>query len=422
MPPSLQNLWPWAAVLTVGLVLCGCVLAQPRPSAASSTREVPAAQVDRFGDLEVVTHARHYRSANYGTQGTTHDWSLRWRGQPLLLQTRGGMFGDTPREAAVVNAVFVLGEGEAAELIVNVGDPNNTSAFHLLRQQDGALQTPLLCVAMASDNQVRWLDPATASAGSQTIYSGPRFERLAGQGLLALGSQCLYDTHSRQVVRLPKAPDTATVVHHLGAVAQSPDGRSIVYLGTEPDGSPYGKDCLMVADLAGQRWHALAIDRGRMRYAKREVIDAAWVMHHFEWRGAPGGPVRLAERARFEPLPRKGSYYSGQSAQYTLEDTLLGARHRLVTFLQQRFGAVLQPLGPYSDGQFLTLMWRGHPVVVSDSSVHIGSPIDAHKVGYQPGQPGDPALAQQLIHELGDAIDAELAAGRLQDLFDGPSR
>lgn len=74
MPPSLQNLWPWAAVLTVGLVLCGCVLAQPRPSAASSTREVPAAQVDRFGDLEVVTHARHYRTANHGTQGTTHDW------------------------------------------------------------------------------------------------------------------------------------------------------------------------------------------------------------------------------------------------------------------------------------------------------------------------------------------------------------
>ena len=95
--------------------------------------------VDRFGALELITHTRAYRSANSNGFGRTRDWSLRWQGQPLVIQTRGGMFGDQAQQASGVNAVFVLGRGPLPELIVNVGDPNNTSAFHALRQQGGTL-------------------------------------------------------------------------------------------------------------------------------------------------------------------------------------------------------------------------------------------------------------------------------------------
>jgi hypothetical protein len=152
-----------------------------------------------------------------------------------------------------------------------------------------------------------------------------------------------------------------------------------------------------------------------MRYATLEAIDPAWVAHHFEWRRGRDGRDQLHERERFEPLPRRGRYLAPPAAQYALEDTLVGTRHRMAAFLQQRFQAQPRPLRPHESAAFVPLLLRGEEVMVSDVSVHVtpsGKP-------YWPGQPGDPALQQQLIREIGAAIDAELAAGRLREWF-GP--
>ena len=149
-----------------------------------------------------------------------------------------------------------------------------------------------------------------------------------------------------------------------------------------------------------------------MRYPTLDELDAAWLAHHFEWRRRATGRPWLAERANFKPLPRRGRYLSPPAQEYRLEDTVVGARTRLRNFVVQRFGATPLPLGPYEDGSYLTMSLRGERVVVSDIGVHV-----APAGSYWPGQPGAPALQQALIREIGAAIDAELAAGRLQDLF-----
>ena len=116
------------------------------------------------------------------------------------------------------------------------------------------------------------------------------------------------------------------------------------------------------------------------------------------------GREQLAQRRHFDPLPRRGHYYRGESAQYTLEDLRDGARHRLREFVVQRFGAQPLPLGPYQDGRFISASLRGQTVVFSDQSVHV--------------EVRQREAAHALIHEIGDTLDAELAAGRLQDLFE----
>jgi hypothetical protein len=67
-------------------------------------------EVERFGDLELLTHDRRERggdASGYALMEVQH-WSLRWRGEPLVLDSRGGLFGDQPQQARVVHAVFTL--------------------------------------------------------------------------------------------------------------------------------------------------------------------------------------------------------------------------------------------------------------------------------------------------------------------------
>lgn len=403
-------------------VLAACMGGGPRGGAA----EVPADSSEQFGALTLVTHHSSHAAGDTGRRGLTQRWSLRWQGQPLALDTRGGLFGDKPMQARRVNAVFVRGQGEAAELIVNVGDPNNTSAFHLVRQRGGVLQTPLLCLSLGGDNTVRWLDTPTGTGGRAPGWGGPQHQRLDAPGagrLLALGSRCVFDLGTGQALAVPAPPAGLSVLHHLGAVAVAPSRRQLAYVAQrEGEGEGALHDVLAVVDLDAARWQVLAIDRSRMRYPTRESIDDAWVAHHFEWRRAAGGAPALAARARFAPLPRRGHYRDSGAAEYHLEDTLVGAKQVLQPFLVQRFGATPLPPSPYDEGRILRLSWRGHELMVHDTGFYLTAPLEVLKRGYFSGQPGDPALARQLVRELGDAVDAELAAGRLQALFDAPPR
>lgn len=392
------------AALGALLALAGC---SGGPGAGRDDTPLPPDRVDRIGGLEVVTHSRRDAVGDSGQTGISTHWSLRWQGQPLALDSRGGQFGDQPQRLQRVNALYVIGEGDGAEVLVNVGDPNNTSAFHALRQSGGTLQSPLLCMALGGEAWVAWVD----AAQRQQLH-GPRFERLSGGRWLQLGTRCLYDTRARRVATLPPAPEGRTVLHRLGALAVAPDGRRAAWLGQSAE--DIRQLHLLVADLDQPRWTVLPVDRSRMRYATLEAIDPAWVAHHFEWRRERDGRDQLRQRARFEPLPRRGSYLSPPAAQYSLEDTLVGARHRLAAFLQQRFQAQPRPLRPHESDAFVPLRLRGEEVMASDVSIHVtpsGKP-------YLPGQPGDPARQQQLIREIGAAIDAELAAGRLRELFE----
>ena len=403
---------------------------------ASCAREAPPPPVpdtvDRFGALELITHTRAYRSANSNGFGRTRDWSLRWQGQPLVIQTRGGMFGDQPQQAMGVNAVFVLGRGQMPELIVNVGDPNNTSAFHALRQQGDTLQTPLLCLSSGGDNGVGWVAEPTLPR----VWNGPQHEVLEGGQWLMLGSRCLYDVQRRRVWRVPQAP-TMSMWNSVPPVALSPDGRSLVRFGSVDGLMQPARDeepaqpvpHLLVAELEEAatwsvelgaaprgRWQALRIDRQRMRYANHETdIGTAWLKHHFEWKRGADGRDRLVARSSFKPLPWRGVFSDHGGGEYKVDTAQQDLRPALLALLQQRFDAKPLPSPAGEDPRYTQVAVRGETLTLHPQGLYANSGRP-----YFPGQPGDPKLQQALVKEVGDAFDAELAAGRHEALFSRP--
>jgi hypothetical protein len=428
-----------AATLQVGLLfglvsglLAACAREAPPPP-------VPDV-VDRFGALELVTHTRSYRMAdsNHNGQGfgRMQDWSLRWQGQPLVLDSLGGMFGDQPQKTGAVNAVYVLGRGAAPELIVHVGDPNNTSAFHALRQQGGRLDTPLLCVSSGADHAVGWVaDPA-----QRQVFDGPQHQVLEGGRWLQLGSHCLVDVQQQRVWRVPQSAEVSALltVRPLGL---SPDGRGLVRFGSvsgllEPprqDEPAESVPHLLVADLqavdrwtpglgnevqgiAAGGWQVLRINRQRMRYASPETdLDAAWLAHHFEWKRGADGRDRLVARSSFKPLPWRGVFSSALGGEYKLAAAQQDLRPPLLALLQQRFAAQLLPRPAGEDARYTSVRVRGEKLTLHP----LGFFADTASADTR-GPPGDPRLQQALVKEVGDAFDAELATGRHDRLFDKP--
>src|SRR4029434_4284595 len=61
----------------------------------------------------------------------------------------------------------------------------------------------------------------------------------------------------------------------------SPDERSFVTYATTTD-SP-SASLIVVTDFIATRADTLPIDPKRMRYAKLEALDPAWLNHHFVW-------------------------------------------------------------------------------------------------------------------------------------------
>lgn len=410
-------------------------------------------QVERFGELELVTHSRTQRggdASGFARIQVSH-WSLRWQGQPLVFDTLGGLFGDQPRRLTVAHAVFVLGaEAEApafVDLIALVGDPNNTAAFHRVRLREGRLVTSLLCIASGGSNSVAWTQhpSAKAPAGDSAWRHGPRRETMtvpespadappAGEGavrhLLRLGDRCLFDPADGQVGLTPLPPEQVQPLDAWGPALLSPDGRQLLRLGLVdsrpvvtvaplqrlPEGViPGSVEAWNLQRAQTPAWQLLPIDRSRMRVSRPEAIDAAWVMHHFAWvADADAGSWALAERAGFQPLPHRGWYLSGHD-QYSLDGLKPGAAARLAQWMATRLGGrvfEVEPVPGLPDSH-LRMEIDGITVQVMDG-FYISAPLNVptnHPAA-------DPQRRSALIRRLGEAVDAELATGALDDLFD----
>lgn len=431
-----------ALAALVGALLAAC------GSGGGSRPAPPPEQVESIGALELVTHFRAERggdAAGFAWQHVAH-WSLRRHGQPVVFDSLGGLFGDQPQQHTRINAVFLIQRGEGLpELLVNVGDPNNTSTFHLVRQAGDALQVRLLCIASGGDNGVGWAQHVQRRDGGEFVASalpgrtewllGPRRDVLhAGTGdggrYLQLGRRCLLDTASGELRWLPYDPDGAASLTW-GPAMVSPDGTRLARLGqADTQGSAAGatpQPLLLVAELftlpdgvvpgsvaahqaTKQRaaWQRIELLRERMRFPTLRAVDTAWVLHHFRWeRDAQG--ERLAERRGFAPLPHRG-VFADSGAEYRIEGLRDSQRQRLVDFLVQRFDG--RPLAARADAFSAAVQVGAQTVSVHDAGFYI-----AGGGAYFPGQPEDPQVQRAFVRRLGEAFDAELAGGRLDHLF-----
>lgn len=380
----------WAGCL-FGAVLAGC--------APQSTRSQPLVErTERHGDIEVVIRVK--ADTAYG------DGTLRWRGQPLEIDSVTGMALDRPLRTSRVNNLFVVGGGSPPDLLVNVGDPNNASAYHLLRQDGGALAAPLLCKTFGGNNTVRIVD----GAGTAQSFQGPQFRALPGATRLMLGDRCLYDIASRQAFDIPRQPDNAYFLYDAKGVLFSPAGRRMARFAKDRETH---QPLVLVADLTTGTWSRLAVDTERMRFADYAAIDNAWLARHFEWRSEGVGGERLVERRGVQPLPRRGTFLAN-AAQYNVPGVTTAQFERLGEFLSRRFaGQRVSDRESPGSGRLVTYRVEHEEVVVTATGFFIAMTARS----YQPGQPGDPKRQQDLIRRIGEAFDGELAEGRHEAMF-----
>lgn len=361
-------------------------------------------RIERHGEVEVVIHARHSRNANYNRESAYEAWSLRWRGQPVEIDSFGGMWLDQPMRTGNVNSIFVVGTGDRPEIIVNVGDPNNASVFHLLHQMSDRLAAPVLCKTFGGDNAVRVLEGKDAGE----IFHGPNYRSLVGMRSLLLGSACVYDIVSGKVLPIPYKPEGIIFPTYLSAMTLSPDSQAFARAGLD-----YSSNLvLLVADLEKGHWSQLPIDPRRMRYSHLEAIDTAWIKHHFQWTRGAGGHDRLVERTGFKPLPWRGRFLEN-AAQYDVLSAEVDYSKQLGEFLTLRFQAKRLPgEGRWQEGG-LKYEVEQEMVNITDAGFYIA----LNNKPYWPGQPGDPKRQMQLIRRIGEAFDAELAAGQHEAMF-----
>lgn len=397
---SLSKILSLACVLLAG---CGI-------GSTTGTRNTASAEpdrVERYGDIEVVIHTRH------GREEVNESWSLRWRGQPVVIDSLGGMALDKPMRRDTFNAVFVVGDPAHPDLLVNVGDPNNASVFHLLRQENDKLAAPVLCKLFGGNNSVRVLDGNDAGK----LFEGPNYQSLFGARRILLGSVCLYDADTAKAITFPAKPQDVHLPPFARVMSVSPDGRMFARVGIKAAAEPVGMShevdpVVLVADFDRDTWTRLPVDPQRMRYAHFEEIDPVWLDHHFQWRRGADGHDRLVERPGFKPLPWRG-YFHKDAAQYDVRGIEVDSSVELGDFLVRCFQAKPLPgSGKWQEG--------GLKYEVEEEVVNVnghGFFIARSNKPYWPGKPGDPERQKQLIRRIGETLDAEFASGKHGAMF-----
>ena len=130
--------------------------------------------------------------------------------------------------------------------------------------------------------QVLTSDTALFRAAATWKPVDGRIDRIsyANPGLYRIGS-AVVDTR-QLTVRHVTADSTVYDIPAVPPLGLSPDGRSFVTYVQLSDSQP-PRPMLLVTDAVANRSYTLPIDPARMRYAKFESLDPAWLDHHFEW-------------------------------------------------------------------------------------------------------------------------------------------
>ena len=111
-----------------------------------------------------------------------------------------------------------------------------------------------------------------------------------------------------------KTPDAVSVVSSVPPLAVSPDERRFAWFAYA--GGSDETPALVVTNWQTSQSELLPMDPDRMRFPEPDVLDPAWVAHHFEWVPADDGQLHLRERASFVPLPFRGTVTLGAAGAY----------------------------------------------------------------------------------------------------------
>ncbi|MBZ5609586.1 MAG: hypothetical protein LAP38_15090 [Acidobacteriia bacterium] len=365
----------------------------------SKTPKAPD-KTERIGSLELVTHTIFYKTGwNEGQVhwGQTENYSLRYQGKAFSFEGRSGMYGDQQATYSGFNALFTFPSAQPA-VVVNVGDPNNTSFFYLIHDLNGAPQAEFL--TDTDSVSASWLD-ASPGTGPAVLNVAMHRGRLEGGRYLLLGLYCVLDTQTLTSYRF-KQPEGANPNQFKPAIAMSPDRHSFVRFGYQNNG---GAAVMIAFDFIDSASDVLPIDRKTMRFNEWAEIDAAWLDHHFEWKRAAGVHDRLAARTNIQPLPYRG-YRSTDTYDPSMKE------YKLMRVQPEMFERVKEFVAKELQGQPLPeTLETAASFKVEGHTVHLLKHEDEVSVWMDRGP--DSAL----VFQIGDRFDEVLKTGVHDDLF-----
>ncbi len=368
-------------------------------------------RTETIGPFSVTTRASGFYPVERGKQtmySTSATFGFGYRGQPLAIEGKTADSGDATERFDRVDEVALV-SGPRNAFLIHADSPTSSSYCFLV--SDREQRAPIEFVAQCSNGiagQVLTSDTAVFRAAGEPDPVRGRIDRstYARPGLYRIGL-AIVDTRSLTVRRY--TPDrTYYDIPSVPPLGISPDERSFVTYATASGSA--SEPVLLVTDFVASHTYSLPIDPVRMRYAKFDSLDPAWLDHHFEWRRGTDGVDRLAERAHFVPLPWRGelsTYGDGQT--YRIEKATEALRGALIDFLVKEFQAARQPA---DSGAYEV------PVIIGGKTVNVAfstsgdSPYVAVSMGRGSEDSG-------LIAGLAERFNAALATGRFDSLNGG---
>lgn len=360
--------------------------------------------------FEVVTtaswfHQEQQEGRTVNAAGAS--FALRYRGQPLVIEGKTSATTDATERFERIDDVALL-TGPRPAFLIHVDPPDGAGYCYLVAEEGDKARIDFVSSATSRmKGQVLTSDTALFRAAATWKPVDGRIDRIsyANPGLYRIGS-AVVDTR-QLTVRHVTADSTVYDIPAVPPLGLSPDGRSFVTYVQLSDTQP-PRPMLLVTDAVANRPYTLPIDPARMRYAKFESLDPAWLDHHFEWTRGADGVDHLAERRHFVPLPYKGelSVESDGYRTYRLEKGSEALRNALVDLLVEEFKAERQPA---ESGAYQV------PVIIEGNKVNVdfSSDFGYVMIDTERGSPADTTL----VATLGHRVDAVLATGQYDSLF-----
>ena len=382
----------WIALAIAMAIVAVCWFAIRRP-------RIPD-RLEKMGPLDLVTRSTwHLDGWNNGklSWGVVESYSVLYHGKPFSLE---GQEPDTGRNVTYprCNAFFTFPSDPPA-VVVNVGDPINTSYFYLLRESPQGLSTQYIAATRVGPAAYMLDESPQESAGGDGMTTPNR--HFSSGHFLLLGSYLVLDTQTAHSYPIERLDGVDPVTRPLSA---SPDKHSFVRIGLVAQPSSPVRHVLLDTQFLTGHVRTVPIDRTRMRYNEWQEIDESWVERHFEWQQQAGGPFQLTARANFTPLPFHGkrsyAFTGGNSTQYSLVHVKPAIFDQVVHFLSKEYPGGRQTTEPHHaefriEGVLLKVDLNGQDLAIwYDSSAKTS-----------------------VLNQVGDRVDQFLKTGTCDNLF-----
>src|SRR5262245_1401517 len=303
---------------------------------------------ETIGPFDVVTtaygfHQEQLEGRTVNVAGAT--FGLRYHGQPLVIEGKTSATVEETEQFDRIDDVALLA-GPRPAFLIHVDPPDGSGYCYLVAEDGDKARIDFVSSAgYRAKGQILTSAPALFRAAATWKPISGRIDRIsyANPGLYLLGSAVL-DTR-RLAVRYVSAEDSTVYgVPSVPPLGLSPDERSFVTYTQLRDTLP-PQAMLLVTDAVANRAYTLPIDPARMRYAKFESLDPAWLYPHFGWTRGSDGVDRLVERRHFVPLPYKGEFTVENDGyrSYRWEKGSDALRNAFVDLLVEEFKGERQP-------------------------------------------------------------------------------